>query len=351
MKCPSCGFENMPGTAFCGRCRAQLQMTGPVPPEAIMPPRAGAKKRFRRLSYLLNRMAEQTPAWRISTRIREIPARFSLPDVSIPAHDARAMLFSLVPGLGHALTRRFKEGAWFFLSWIAALAGLLHFIAGGFLSALFFAAVIGIHAGAICHAGRVHAESMLQWARTMSGILMITGGMYFTGHFVLHQHVGFVSASTDLPSLEAQTGDTLIFRKQSMETNDLFQNRWIVFQIIRGRLDAFQINGYHYSINLADVAVGQILGLPGDQVVIGPEGIFVNDLFYPAGDLPVGQLSFPDKEIVMSIPKGRVFVIAPVSYFNKWHLNTIWRQTFIIDPKRIKGVITGIWSPFTRIPF
>ena len=52
MRCPRCGFENMPGLTTCVRCSSVMQATAPV---VATPPRAGWTKHLRPIGYWLNR--------------------------------------------------------------------------------------------------------------------------------------------------------------------------------------------------------------------------------------------------------------------------------------------------------
>lgn len=120
MKCPRCGYFNVPGATVCGKCKASLENETKTPSYAdIYPPR----KRNRTLQ---DSLAERTA---------KISGRFSaargLASPSSSRDDAlRAFciaLMAVIPGLGHFALKRRRAGGLLFLMGI-----------------VFFAAAVGI---------------------------------------------------------------------------------------------------------------------------------------------------------------------------------------------------------------
>ena len=117
MQCPSCQFENLPGSPACGRCGAQLTLSTAA--IDVHPPRASARaKQLRRW----------LPAQRLSTSGREVMTRlFGVlrPQFEWPCSSQGVFLRMAVPGwpqryLGHQHRARFIFGLYLAL----LLAGL-----------------------------------------------------------------------------------------------------------------------------------------------------------------------------------------------------------------------------------
>src|SRR5277367_4638319 len=104
MQCPSCGFENMPGSEGCGRCGSSLRLSTAT--LDVNPPRAGKNAKFwRRLGRPVVRFQMQFQA-----RKRTAPKPSLIP--------LNIMLPLFVPGLvqlrdGHRSRGRFLMGSYF----------------------------------------------------------------------------------------------------------------------------------------------------------------------------------------------------------------------------------------------
>ena len=96
MQCPACAFENMPGVEACARCGAVFSVERAQPAD-LRPPRSGRRRRpgFR---FALNRLRDSFP------ETRPTWMQFSGSDAALPARSVALMFYSLVPGLGHAMT-------------------------------------------------------------------------------------------------------------------------------------------------------------------------------------------------------------------------------------------------------
>ncbi len=127
MKCPQCGFRNLPGTKTCGACGADLTVQSQNVSEPFYPPRAWGRE-FRRFH---EKAARSRSGWQgISTQSR--------PDLSptstlLQQAEQRRMrrliwltaiksLTGLIPGLGLIWEKRTKEGRNLLLAFLLCAA-------------------------------------------------------------------------------------------------------------------------------------------------------------------------------------------------------------------------------------
>jgi hypothetical protein len=120
MQCSNCGFQNMPGSEECGRCRTSLGLATAV--LDVHPPRASsARKRLRRM----------IPAGRALYQARDALQTDIVADQARRARGALAplppLILFLVPGLSHLYLRQPIRANLFFWSFFGCLLWLLLF--------------------------------------------------------------------------------------------------------------------------------------------------------------------------------------------------------------------------------
>src|SRR3990170_57308 len=109
MQCWNCGLENFPGAQNCARCSSSL-LLGEI---VVEPPRASSLHASTRLRRIWNRLALQLPDFR---------ALWAQTHILIPdAVEWRAVLWSIIPGLGHLKTGRRSIGRVLLFGWLGFL--------------------------------------------------------------------------------------------------------------------------------------------------------------------------------------------------------------------------------------
>ena len=120
MKCPSCGFENIKGTATCIRCSATLVWEGPRGREHFRPPRAESGLP---LPGVRRRANQQGGAWAGLNPLRWRVWRSFAVLGRIPGRRWTVIATSIVPGLGQTRDNRILLGFFIFALWLAAILG------------------------------------------------------------------------------------------------------------------------------------------------------------------------------------------------------------------------------------
>lgn len=127
MKCPRCGFRNLPGTKFCGACGTDLSVQTSTAFEPFYPPRAWGRKfrqphpeaemiRNLRMRWFPFRRPDLTPTETLQQRAEEQRRRRLIWLTVIRS------LAGLIPGLGLLREKRVKEGWMLFCAFLACIA-------------------------------------------------------------------------------------------------------------------------------------------------------------------------------------------------------------------------------------
>lgn len=115
MKCPQCGFRNLPGTKFCGACGADLTVQSSTTLEPFYPPRAWGR-RFRQPHPEAEQARYRWRRW-LPFRRPDTNPTLTLQQISEQRRLRRLIwltalrsLAGLIPGIGLLRERRSQEG-------------------------------------------------------------------------------------------------------------------------------------------------------------------------------------------------------------------------------------------------
>jgi hypothetical protein len=270
MECPSCSFQNTPGTRTCVRCQSLLDFSG----VSVIPPRAsgGAAVRLARGSVAVLgfrfRDAARGAGRRSPIRLDE-GVRWG------------AALCSIVPGLGQVIVGRWRLGLFIFLLWLLLLAA--YFTNYGTTFSFFCGTLaMAVHCGAVCALLSPSLQKESVGFRAAFGfivyiilVLFIYGPLYWgTNGFI-----GSVPAYGLRPVPGVQEGDLLIHT-----------GPWLHPTLHRGDLVAYRIQAHRADhVQLYDgVLFDRILGLPGDEIEINGREVKVNGELQPPELAPLG---------------------------------------------------------------
>jgi hypothetical protein len=140
MKCPNCGYYNLPSAQICGRCRRTLTLPDTGEKEILYPPRArdrnltsqvrAGSRLVRRTEELARATSDQASrqwlAARENVRYTNQRNRRLLRNVQVPHWSALLKriappLLSLIPGLGQLFERHYLRAVLFFAVYLFLL--------------------------------------------------------------------------------------------------------------------------------------------------------------------------------------------------------------------------------------
>lgn len=332
MRCVRCQSENMPGQERCFRCGSILAAGGVVD---VHPPRMPAwKAPFREIVRGIRglRGTSEKPKKR---RTHEFFSR--------AASDALlGVVLNVVPGLAHAINRRFREVRLLVLAW-AILLFLGVFLYGNSTGFICVGLAIGLHVWVALKFGLLDEIGDLG---TRIGAIFIVTMVLTSLYWAVPRVVfwGYATGYTPLtiPGMKIESGDYLLIRRiDGAET-----------PVDRGTLVWFRPTNQYGGAVIGALTVGQVIGLPGEKVSI------VKGVFSAGGQtLDVERFPVPrwirNRPLQVSVPRGSYFVSS--EYTVGGHGMALTEQAIrgvtIVSGERIRGRAFMRWWPLQRRGF
>jgi hypothetical protein len=326
MQCQRCQFENMPGQARCFKCGSILE--GEAGILDIRPPRMASWKRpWRRASRLLRRHSPLA-----ASAESKIPAKWAAENADI----IWGLILSIVPGFAHLLKGRFRRILWAWLLWLLFFG----------LNALLFKTAWGWRSLGV--AAAIHAwialdlELRAQLNEALERVFaLLIAFVFFLLVYVILAHIclpgiEFTRTPLAIPGADLRSGDTLLLRARADESQ----------MLTRGALVGFQARAIGNGGTTA--TIGQIVGLPNEEVVIDQGVYMVNGRSLSTDDYPVPAW----------LPRRRIELLAgPNQYF----VSSMYRargvrgvrddaikRLCLVDKEAIGSRATMLWWPLNR---
>ena len=325
MQCQRCQFENMPGQSRCFKCGSILE--GEPGVLDIHPPRMASWKRpWRGVSRLMRRHSA------VDTVESKIPTKW----VADNAEIIWGILLSSVPGFAHLLKGRFRRILWVWLLWLVffAVNALLFRTSWGW-RALGVAAAM--HAWIALDIGlRAQLNEVLE--RVFALLILF---VFFLLVYVVLAYAGlpgieFRLTPLAIPGANVRSGDTLLLRTLADDPNAL----------VRGTLVGFYALGI--GTRGRSGAIGQIVGLPNELVVID-QGVYTVD---------GTALSTHDYPVPTWISRRRVeLLVGPNQYFVsslygrrgvRGVRKDMIKRLCLVNKEAIASRATMLWWPLNR---
>ncbi|MBN1257188.1 MAG: S26 family signal peptidase [Planctomycetes bacterium] len=319
-------------------------MQEPIIPEDLLPPRAGWKKFFRPLL---------TPIRRFCAYIRwekpEKALRIFMGGKIYPGESITAMVFSIIPGLGHRIAGRPGAALIAFGIWAVILVGLVNFYSGqigGILAGL----LISWHAVVIFDAGKVQQHVKNAGARIYMIVvllLLVTCGYLFV-NAVVTNYVMIINSPTEIEKIDLLTGDIVVIDLDSYEEAEPQRGDVVAFRPMEYFVNE---NGRLYANHRAEeYMLARVVAIAGDRVKITPEGVKVNGKAVPPESYAAGVMAFPEKPLGFTVDSGYVFIPFPLRVREgaPSMRDTIWTQAYDIPVKEIAGSTSGVYLPIWR---
>jgi signal peptidase I len=340
MKCPNCGYFNLPGAIACGQCRRSLEAgstpgaNAAVPMADIYPPRAAKRSASAQIdahspiARRAKRVAERD--WR-RTREDALNARTEIWNWQLALQWWIPPLLSLIPGLGQLWQRRFLMGAIFFATTtLLVLLGIATFFAVP--SNYFFAAAIltawwGIRDAAE-HSFPPAPENVRRWrslrlsllAITIVSLTICTAFWLASWRYALWNVVGNQGAPV------MQAGDALVVER--------FQTENPLLELERG------------DIVVAYFGVERVLGLPGDRVIFENGIVRVNGKAVSKNKMPL-NFDARSRPFATKVPPGQV-LLWQTMLGNIEEYNGVATTYRLVDEDQLEGRAIGIYNPPSR---
>ncbi len=317
----------MPGQARCFKCGSILE--GEAGILDIHPPRMPSWKRpWRHLSRRLRRRSPLAGAVE-----SKIPTQWAAENADI----IWGIILSIVPGFAHLLRGRFRRILWVWCLWLAffGLNALLFQTAWGWR---FLGVAAAIHAWM---AVDVDLRAQLDQALERVLALLIAFVCFMVFYVVLAQvcppGMEFVRTPLSIPSADVQKGDTLLLRPLTDESQAL----------TRGALVGFRARAIGRGATLE--AIGQVVGLPSETVVINQGVYSVNGTALPRDAYPV-LAWFPTQRVELKVGPNQYFISSEYRRVRGRRRagRDIVKRLCLVDKEAVESQATMLWWPLNR---
>jgi hypothetical protein len=329
MQCQRCQFENMPGQARCFKCGSILE--GEAGVLDVQPPRMASWKRpWRGVSRLMRRHST------VDSVESKIPTKW----VADNAEIIWGIILSIVPGFAHLLKRRFRSILWVWLLWLVffGINALLFRTPWGWRS---LGVAAAMHAWIALDIGlRAQLNEVLE--RVFALLILF---VFFLLFYVVLAHVclpgiEFRRTPLAIPGADVRSGDTLLLRILAEGPNTL----------ARGSLVGFHALGN--ATRGSSGALGQIVGLPNELVVIDQGVYTVNGTTLSADDYPVPAW-LPRRRVELLVGPNQYFVSSMYSsrYGGRGMRGVrkdMIKRLCLVNKEAIASRVTMLWWPLNR---
>lgn len=260
MRCERCKFENLPSQEKCVKCGSILEInTSTI---NVHPPRMPKWKRpFRNLLRLM-RKGKTVP--QESIRLHYPPWLKEVLNDNV-----LGLLVSIIPGLAHAIQKRFREIRWYFLVWLILLISGL-FLYGSTAGLICIGLAVGIHAGIAVQYGIIRdLANLREKIVTIVLVLLALTFIYrYTPRLLIPNLTGGYSSLT-IPYYKVEAGDYLL-AWGSQDKNTLLARSSLIL------IHPVAVHNPRWVTTSREEVIGQVVGLPAEQVEI-KDGVFMVD--------------------------------------------------------------------------
>jgi hypothetical protein len=333
MQCTNCQFQNMPGSAVCGRCGTSLTLTTVL--LDVHPPRAGAwRKRLR------NAVPVARAYHRVAGAIADAPRfRNAIPGFA----SASQLLRSIVPGWAHFHLRLRWLGHAFLWGFLALfIPGLLHF--GSRTGSILLGLAFSVHSTAaldIVMRAFGAANFRDRMARSIAVTLVLALVLYYPAGWMLTRILE--PHTIERPFGPFRAGDVV------------FVNQWAAIQ--PGKMVLYTPNevrertnpgGGHtqYFTLFAGPRIDRVLAAAGDTVRWDAGKLFVNGI--ASAVQPLDPSTLPVR-LALTVPDGQVLIL-PSGGPDVPRRDDLeaWTELGLVPRGNVAGCVYLRTQPFTR---
>jgi hypothetical protein len=322
------------------RCNAVLQATAFT--GSVNPPRMAKWKRpFRNMSRWF-RLHVTLPAGPKGPLVK-VPAV-----LKIMSGDAfLGLVLSIIPGLAQLIDGRFRKVLPALVVWFFALTGGVFFYGSSF-GLLLLGLAVGLHSwiGYEHVLSKEKVNALVNVHILLSAIFILTLFYWGIRRTVFRDYVFDYTALT-IPGQNIQSGDLLLGRRSLSGPDNLHRGSFVA-----ARIKNVQGGDYNRaSTRTARMAV-QIVGLPGEKIVIDANSFIVNDSVLDSNDYPVPKWLRNHEIIAISVPEDSFFVNTvynvQVRGGNIEMYSALVQNACVIQPAQIQAKAIMLWNPVSR---
>ena len=334
MQCPICKFNNLPGTRVCTRCRAQLILDENIAPEHLQPPRAGQYKKYRSIVYFFNRLDDH---------------QLGKKTVTIAGH-LLFLLLSLIPGLGHMVKGRRRAALAICCGWLSLMA-LIVLLYSSTLSGVLLGMAIALHAFVFFDILDIRSRypKILSQFFAATVIAVIIAISYFGLQSYAHRFARIVISPCDFPQWHVQKQDSLLVTPG----NNHGKGQLVYYHLPTSR--RLRRGNLYFHLNWANHFLGCILGLSGDKIEVGTDGVIqINGNKVNRQYLNDQQMK-PGKPFTLTVPPDCYFIpnqfIFRGNRIRQDNYIFLWKNAYIVPRKQVIGKAIAIYFPLARRRF
>jgi len=212
------------------------------------------------------------------------------------------LILSIVPGLAHFVDRRFRDVRWFVLGWFLALfAGI--FFYGSALGLLLLGLAVGFHGWiAFSHALSKEHEATSQNFTDFVMLLVVIGLLYWGVRSIAFRDFVLGYTNLTVPYQNVQAGDMLLARRSLSRAANLDRGSLVLAPL------ANVWGGHGQTFRHRSLMAGQIIGLPGEEVVIANNAFVVDGQTLDSVRFPVPNWLRGGGIGAIHVPDGSYFV-------------------------------------------
>lgn len=341
MRCPYCGFENIPETTKCLVCHRPLFIQ--IPLTDFYPPRANRNFLKLRLLFL-----------KISLKIIKLLllSKNKVGQFLKTAGYFLQIFLSIIPGLGQFCKGEKIKALIVFTLWLGSFI-LAFLTVGGGLCSVFWAMVYSLHTFSISDAF-IRKTAVLKIGEVLIINILLLILIYAGYNYIFQRHFFYEARLLidDRFYPYFQSGDRIIIKKLNFQKDFVHRNDVVVYSIPEVSLPGFRLR--------MKECFGRVLGLPGDKIIIRKNVIYLNNAPLPADLYPLTPVE-DGEQLEVVVPKGCFYIylsILSIPEIQRTRINIsnlapevkkeIEYKIRVIPKSQIKGKVALIYYPFSR---
>ncbi len=313
MQCKSCQFENLPGTEFCGRCGAPMELAAAA--VNVHPPRAGKWEK---------RLTRTLPTFGLLDRARYAASEAATAlDIGL-----RPGLFFrvVVPGWPQMACGRATRGRLLFWGYLGALLAGLLFV-GTFPGSLLLGLAVSLHAATVMdlifHATQ---DRSLRFLYCLGAVAVVAGVLYLPAGWLVTR---VASPQRIMMTAEPfRAGDVILYSRWAYRNSPPRLGDVVFYEIPAHQVQG-RAGGYPALYNIQGPRIDRIVAGPGQGVECKSGEIWIDGRRSPW--LPLNPQRMPSG-LKLTVP-DRHYLIFPTT-----------------NPQQFEGIGGAGWSAVSLVP-